>query len=389
MTSPRSSSLGALVLLWLAGNGLRLTILAVPPILALIILDLKLSGTQVGILNAIPVFLFALVAVPGSLLIARVGAVPALIIGLLIAAAGSALRGVAFDAMTLYVATVVMAAGIAVMQPALPPTVRQWAPQRIGFATAVYTNGLLFGEIFPVILAAVILPLVAGSWRASLVLWSIPLAIIALVIFIFQPGGKSAPPARHRHWMPDWRSPLLWKIGLMMGGANQLYFCANAFFPGYMLQIGHTELIGPALTALNIGQLPASFILLAMAGRWERRKWPLLGAGAIGLAGVAGLLLGSASWAIVGAAAMIGFACAVVLTLVLALPALMVAPDDVPRFSAGVFTIGYGLAMVISILGGIAWDISRDAAYAFAPVTVAAFFIILFALLTDFSRRQF
>lgn len=389
MTSPRSSSLGALVLLWLAGNGLRLTILAVPPILALIILDLKLSGTQVGILNAIPVFLFALVAVPGSLLIARVGAVPALIIGLLIAAAGSALRGVAFDAMTLYVATVVMAAGIAVMQPALPPTVRQWAPQRIGFATAVYTNGLLFGEIFPVILAAIILPLVAGSWRASLVLWSIPLAIIALVIFIFQPGGKSAPPARHRHWMPDWRSPLLWKIGLMMGGANQLYFCANAFFPGYMLQIGHTELIGPALTALNIGQLPASFILLAMAGRWERRKWPLLGAGAIGLAGVAGLLLGSASWVIVGAAAMIGFACAVVLTLVLALPALMVAPDDVPRFSAGVFTIGYGLAMVISILGGIAWDISRDAAYAFAPVTVAAFFIILFALLTDFSRRQF
>jgi CP family cyanate transporter-like MFS transporter len=67
----------------------------------------------------------------------------------------------------------------------------------------------------------------------------------------------------------------------------------------------------------------------------------------------------------------------------------MVAPDDVPRFSAGVFTIGYGLAMVISILGGIAWDVSRDAAYAFAPVTVAAFFIILFALLTDFSRRQF
>lgn len=389
MTSTRSSAFAALILLWLAGNGLRLTILAVPPILALIILDLKLSGTQVGILNAIPVFLFALVAVPGSLLIARVGAVPALIIGLLIAAAGSALRGVAFDAMTLYVATVVMAAGIAVMQPALPPTVRQWAPQRIGFATAVYTNGLLFGEIFPVVLAAVILPLVAGSWRASLVLWSIPLAIIALVIFIFQPGGKSAPPARHRHWMPDWRSPLLWKIGLMMGGANQLYFCANAFFPGYMLQIGHTELIGPALTALNIGQLPASFILLAMASRWERKKWPLLGAGAIGVAGVAGLLLGSSSWVIVGAAAAIGFACAVVLTLVLALPALMVAPDDVPRFSAGVFTIGYGLAMVISILGGIAWDVSRDAAYAFAPVTVAAFFIILFALLTDFTRRQF
>ncbi|WP_163612518.1 MFS transporter, partial [Klebsiella pneumoniae] len=74
MTLQRSSSFNALLLLWLAGNGLRLTLLAVPPVLALIILDLKISGTEVGVLNAIPVFLFALVAVPGSLLIARVGA---------------------------------------------------------------------------------------------------------------------------------------------------------------------------------------------------------------------------------------------------------------------------------------------------------------------------
>ena len=60
---------------------MRLTILAVPPVLALIISDLALSGTEVGILNAIPVSLFALVAVPGSLLIARVGAVRALVVG--------------------------------------------------------------------------------------------------------------------------------------------------------------------------------------------------------------------------------------------------------------------------------------------------------------------
>lgn len=389
MTSSRSSSLGALTLLWLAGNGLRLTILAVPPVLALIILDLKLSGTEVGILNAIPVFLFALVAVPGSLLIARVGAVPALIIGLLIAAAGSALRGFAFDALTLYAATVVMAAGIAVMQPALPPTVRQWAPQRIGFATAVYTNGLLCGEIFPVVLVAVILPLVAGSWRASLVLWSIPLVIIALVIFLFQPGGKSAPVSRHRQWMPDWRDPLLWKLGLMMSGANQLYFCANAFLPGFLLHIGHTEWIAPALTALNVGQLPASFILLVMSSRWERKKWPLLCAGAIGLVGIAGILSAAGLWTIIGAAACIGFACAIVLTLVLALPALLVLPDDVPRVSAGIFTIGYGGAMIVSILGGMAWDISRSPAFAFIPVAIAALFIILFALLTDFSKRRY
>lgn len=388
MTTERSSSFGALFLLWLAGNGLRLTILAVPPILALIIVDLKLSGTEVGILNAIPVFLFALVAVPGSLLIARVGAVPALIIGLLIAAAGSALRGLAYDTYVLYIATVIMAAGIAVMQPALPPIVRQWAPNRIGFATAVYTNGLLCGEILPVMLAAFIVPLLAGSWRASLVFWAIPLVVIALVIFLFQPGGKSAPVARHHHWMPDWRDPLLWKLALMMSGANQLYFCVNAFLPGFLLHTGRTELIGPALTALNVGQLPASFILLAMASRWERKKWPVIGAGIIGLAGLAGILLASESWSVIGSAAMIGFACASVLTLVLTLPALLVSPDDVPRVSAGVFTIGYGIAMIISILCGIAWDIGGDPVFAFLLIAIATLPIILFAVLLDVSKRR-
>ena len=378
----------ALFLLWLAGNGLRLTILAMPPILALIIVDLNLSGTEVGILNGIPVALFALVSVPGSLLIARVGAVPALIIGLLLAAVGSALRGFSFSVMPLYVATVLMSVGIAVMQPALPPTVRQWVAGRIGFATAVYTNGLLVGEILPVVLATAILALFAGSWRATLVFWSIPLAVIALVIFLFQPGGKRAPVTRPRKWMPDWRDPLLWKMGLVMSGANQLYFCANAFLPGLLLHAGRTELIGPALSGLNTGQLPASFMLLAMASRWERKRWPLMLAGVCGLAGLAGILLSSELWGVVFGAALIGFACAMVLTLVLALPALLVAPDDVPRMSAGMFTIGYGVAMLSSVLGGLAWDATGNAAFAFLPVSVATLPILIFTPLIDFSKRR-
>ena len=55
----------------------------------------------------------------------------------------------------------VTAFGVAVMQPTLPPLVRAWAPQRIGFATAVYTNGLLIGEILPAALTIpVVLPLI-------------------------------------------------------------------------------------------------------------------------------------------------------------------------------------------------------------------------------------
>lgn len=378
----------ALLLLWLAGTGLRITILAVPPVLALIILDLNLSGTEVGILNGIPVALFALAAVPGSLLIARAGAVPALIIGLAITALGSALRGLAYDIMVLYAATALMGAGVAFMQPALPPTVRQWVPNNIGFATAFYTNGLLVAEILPVVFVGAVLMLVGGSWRANLVFWSLPVALVALAIFLFQPGGKSAPVVRSRRWMPDWRDPLLWKLGLVMAGSNEFYFCANAFLPGFLLQSGRPEMITPSLAALNIGQLPASFLLLAVAHRWERKRWPLVCSGAMALASIPAILFATGMWSVVAASAMIGFSCAIVLTLSLALPALLVAPDDVPRISAGMFTIGYGVAMLVSLAAGMAWDITGRAAFAFLPIAIMVLPMTILPLFTDYSKRR-
>src|SRR4051794_5616264 len=59
------------LLLWLAGNALRLTILAVPPVVAMIRDDFGLNATQVGLLSSVPPALFAIAALAGSLLVAR------------------------------------------------------------------------------------------------------------------------------------------------------------------------------------------------------------------------------------------------------------------------------------------------------------------------------
>src|SRR5690349_11981474 len=122
--SPTSRNLFlSLSLLWLGGVGLRLTILAPPPVISFIHADFHMTETEVGILSGLPTALFALAAVPGSLLIARVGALRALIIGLLATAVGSALRGAAPNVLLLYAATIVTGLGVAVMQPSLPPLV--------------------------------------------------------------------------------------------------------------------------------------------------------------------------------------------------------------------------------------------------------------------------
>jgi MFS family permease len=181
---PQARFLTTLLLLWLAGTGLRLTILAVPPVIPLIHDGLKLNATQIGILTGLPSMLFAFAAVPGSLLIALLGVRTALVVGLAITAIGGALRGAISDVMWLYAMTAAMGAGVAVMQVTMPPAVRNWIPQRIGFATAVYTNGLLVGEILPVaLMLPLVLPMVGGSWQWGFVVWSVPVVVIAALIW--------------------------------------------------------------------------------------------------------------------------------------------------------------------------------------------------------------
>jgi CP family cyanate transporter-like MFS transporter len=376
-TSARHIGL-ALLLLWLAGNALRLTILAVPPVIPLIHDDLHMSATQVGILTGLPSLLFAAAAVPGALLIARLGVVAALVTGLALTAGGGALRGAFTNLQWLYAMTIVMGAGVAIMQVTLPASVRAWAPQRIGFATAVYTNGLLIGETLPV---ALMLPLVmpfAGNWQWGFAFWSVPVAIIALLVLLLAPKpAVLAHGQPRRRWWPDWKNPLVWRLGLMLGTSNAGYFSINAFLPDYLTVTGHPEAISAALIALNVGQLPGSALLLAFSHRLELRVWPFVVCALLALLAVGGIVFGNGV-VIVAGAALAGFSIAFVLILTLALPPLLATPDDLPRLTAAMFTISYTCAVAVPIVSGIGWDLSGIPALAFVPI--AACSLVLIAL---------
>ncbi len=365
----------AIGLLWLSGMCLRMTILAVPPLLPAIHAELHLSATEVGMLGSLPIALFALAALPGSLLIARFGAKQALLGGLLVAALGSALRGTATNVGVLYATTAAMGFGIAVMQPSMPVLVRTWLPARIGFGTALYSNGLLMGEVLPVWLTApLVLPLVGGSWRSDLVLWSLPVMAAALLVVLFAPPQTDpvmSPNLALRRWAPDWNNRQIWLLGALFGSINSIYFSTNFFLPDFLTTLGLGGRIGSALTALNLAQMPSSLLLLAVAGRIERRAWPyVLLAGIIGV-GVAGLVFapGAGTWVWT---ALIGFGTSGTMILGLTLPALLCAPHDVGRTSAGMFTISYGAGVAVAIISGALWDASGLPWLVFVPVALCA-----------------
>ena len=377
-------------LLWLAGVAMRMTILAMPPVIPLVHDELHMSETQVGLLVGLPLLIFALAAVPGSLLISHIGSKFAVLLGMVTAALAGGASGLADGVATLYLAAIATGFGVAIMQPGLPTLVREWLPARIAVGTIAYTSGMLMGAMFATVLTIpFVLPLSGGSWRLDLLLWAVPAILIAPVFFLLSPKeGKrtAANSAIGGLWWPEWKNPLVWLLGLTLGSNNSAYFSTNAFLGEFLASEGKTHLLGPALGWLNGAQLVTPFLLLAMAERMQRRAWPFLIFGPLLLASFLGLMVLPSSLAIIVCAAMVGFTTAITLIAALALPPLLSTPADLPRTAAGMFTVSYSCAIIIPTISGALWDATGKAWTAFLPLCGCA--VVLTVLGVVVTRRR-
>jgi CP family cyanate transporter-like MFS transporter len=360
-----------LLLLWLGGIDLRLTMLAVPPLIPQIHHALHLDEKGVGALVSLPVLLLATAAVPGSLLIAKLGVRGALIMGLGLVAVFGATRGLGPSVRVLFTSTFVMGLGVAVSQPAFPTIVREWFPRRIAIATAVYSNGILVGETLPTALTSPVgaLPLAHGDWRWALALWSVVVVLTAIAIAIAAPkrGPRPAIPTR---WWPSWREGQTVRFGVVMGMASAIYFATNAYIPDFLDQTGRHQLITPTLAIFNGAQLLTAPIVAV----WDRLltgRLGFLGSSALMAVAQVGIVVtpgaGVLLWAFV-----LGFAAALAFIVVLTMPPRLAAAGDVHRMSAGVFTFQYAIAFVVPLVAGAVWDATGRAVLAFVPGMIAA-----------------
>jgi CP family cyanate transporter-like MFS transporter len=361
----------------LAGTNLRLTLLAVPPVLPLIHVDLQLDEKGVAALSGLPVLLFGVAAVPGSLLIARIGPRRALIFGLWLIGVSSALRGAGPSIPVLFGMTLLMGAGIAISQPTFPALVRHWFAKshEITRATGFWSNGLLVGELLSAGLTLpVVLPLV-GSWEASFVFWSVPVLVTALLVTVGTPHVPRDPGAVKLGGMPDWRSGRMWRLGLLQSSASMVYFGANTFIPDYLHATNQANLVGAALAALNGAQVPASAVIGLVPLRLLARRETSYGvAAAILVALVVTVTLPGVPLVI--AAGVLGFCAAYILVLSFALPALLTRASEVARLSAGTFAISYSTAFIVTLLTGAVWDATHVEASAFLPALIGSAVVV-------------
>jgi MFS transporter, CP family, cyanate transporter len=291
--------------------------------------------------------------------------------GLLLFAAGGAFRGLGPNIGVLFAMTFLMGIGIAIVQPSLPSLVALWLPQRVGVATAAFSNGFLIGEILPAALTVPwVLALTGGSWEWAAAFWSLPVLVTGVLVYLGTGHEPRAAGAPRPLWIPNWRDPSTWRLGITLGCASAIYFGLNAFIPDYLRSTHHPELITVSLTCLNLFQLPASFLVGGFAHLVLGRRWPFVATGLLTLAAMTAFVtLQGIGQAI--AIGVVGYAAAQVFMLVLALPPLLSRADDVHRLTAGITTIQYATGFLAPVVAGALWDATGSNASVYGMVVVA------------------
>lgn len=365
-----------LAVLWLVGWTLRVPILAAPPLATRIADSFGLGETAEGALTMLPVVLVAFGAIPAAWIIARFGIRSAIVGGLLVMTMASIARGQVPTAQALFVASAVMGLGVAVFQTALPAATRIWTPSHVALGSAVYLNGMMFGELSGAGLTLpLILPLAGGDWRAALVLWAVPILLIAGLVAVMrfpsiQPTRATAGPAEtvQQNALPRLNDARVWQYGVLLGSSVIAFFVINAYAGSILQSRGEHQAAAGFHFAYNATPLFASFVVLA-APSWIGARKPIAVSAAFTAVGLIGFIFlnGPASWI---SAMISGFAATVELILLVSLPPAIASGIAVTRLSAGMTWIGFTVAFALTLLGGQMADTTGRVETALIPALV-------------------
>jgi CP family cyanate transporter-like MFS transporter len=361
---PQSSRV-ILVCAWLMGFALETPLFCVPPVMHIITDELRLSYAQSGLIFSVPLIILAAIAIPSGALADRIGIRKAAGIGVIVIAAGGLLRGLATDFWTLLLFTCLYGVGLGLVLPSLPKLVGNlFPPQKIGFATGVYTTGIVFGVALSL---AITLPLVfpiTNSFQGVFYIWSIPAVAAAIMWWVVvrepAPGRRQTEPiaAVKRLSYRIWSNGALWLLAILFFIIDYVIFTSVGWAPQLMMAKGAT----PALAALMASVMSWVSIPLNFAAPWASDRtgsrkvflWPSFVLFVLALVGAiyAPLSLG---WAVV---VVIGLAAGAQFPIIMAFLPDLVPVEGIGRASGMVMSIGYVGGLVGPWLGGYILDIT-------------------------------
>jgi CP family cyanate transporter-like MFS transporter len=231
---------------------LRVGLTSVPSVLESIQESTGWSDVTLGALTTIPVLCMGVFALQVPRIARGIGTRAAVAMGLVLLAAGMALRALEAVPGVLFVAAFLVGIGIAVVSGLVPALVRAVIPTATGLGSGIWTAVMFAGAA----LGGALTPTFAlwfGSWGLALAAWAIP-AVIAAFLWWPTPTPQGAStatsPVRIREF--PWRDRRAWALTLYSATNSIVFYSTVAWLAPSYVERGYSQAAAGGLFGVYI-----------------------------------------------------------------------------------------------------------------------------------------
>jgi CP family cyanate transporter-like MFS transporter len=325
---------------------LRPAAVSVGPVLDDVRAGLDMSGTEAGVLTALPVVAFAVFGAVAGRLASVVGPHRLTAIALACVTLGLLGRSRVDDVAAFLLLSLLALGGMATANVVLPSLVKQHFPDRIGTLTAVYSTALAVGITASSVLTVPISE-AGDGWRTGLAAWSLVAAVALVPWLLLLARDRSG-----RRPVASARIPLSAIARTRTGRLLAAFFALQSlqayaifgWFAAIWRDAGYSAGTAGLLLGVVTGtSIPLSFVVPSLAGRMRDLRPLVLGLAACYPVGFIGLALAPYDLAVLWALLVGTGTCTFPLVLVL-IGLRARTPEGTASLSAFTQSVGYAFS---------------------------------------------
>ncbi len=351
---------------------MRSPLSSVGPLTEFIQSAMGLSYSMMGLVTTLPLICFAALSGFTLYFTQRFGLEVTLGTALLILTAG--IIGRSFTNIpALYLGTLLLGIGIAIMNVLMPSIVKRDFPEHSGSMTSLYSGVMGIGATLG---AGVSVPLAhATNWQFSLGSWAI-LAFLGLMFWIPQLRNRTKPK-NPIHIISAIKklgsSPIAWQIALFMGLQSLIFYAVLAWLPEILIDRSMTPTKAGFVLSISQGTgILGSLLIPVIAGRFKDQRNIVWVTGAMEIIGIAGILI-TDTFLVSTWAGILGFGLGGNFSLALLFMVLRADSAELTTGLSGMAqSVGYFVAAFGPVLFGFVHDLTNSWSIPFYSMLVIA-----------------
>lgn len=371
----RTSPLLFAVIAFIVGLNLRPILASVGPLFSVLQREAGLTATQFSLLTTLPVAMMGLAALCGPWLLARVGAVRGIMLGLFILLVACSLRGFSTSLTGLMGTALLGGASIGTIQALMPALIKKAYTQTASTIMSLFSTGIMAGAA---VAAASAEPLFSWlSLKPALAMAGV-LALLALILWlplVKQPEGEQT--AHEPVTLSSSRTGLLL---LFFGVGTGAYTLVLAWLPPLYIQAGWSaRSSGYMLAWLTLTEVAAGFAVSALIGKFPDRRVPLITVLLLLLAGLLCLVFAPGTTPVLSTLLLgIGIGALFPLSLIVTFDHAR-TPAQAGKLLSKVQGGGYMIAALMPLVAGIVRDSSVSLTSAWLVMSAGVVLLIVIA----------